>query len=204
MEEHNVEDSIREHSRAERWQAAATLWIEHHGPEILTFLAAMGGSKLDPDELFSQFCEDVWRGLPGFRWDCSTRTWSYRLARNAWVRALKKSSRRGRAIPLSEASALSRAAQHARSSTAIHLRTEVKDEFAALREELSQEDQMLLVLRVDRGLPWGDAARVLAEEGDLSDADASAAIPRLRKRFQRIKERLRKLAVERGLVPSEG
>ena len=204
MSTHDAEAAIRGQCEAGRWQDAATLWIGRYGPEILTFLVAIGGSRHDPDELFSQFCEDVWRGLPGFRWECTARTWSYRLARNAWVRAVKKSARRGRPIPLSEASELARAAERVRTSTALHLRTDVKDEFAALRDELPVDDQMLLVLRVDRGLSWADAARVLAESGDLSLDEASAAIARLRKRFQRIKDRLRKLAAERGLLPSEG
>jgi hypothetical protein len=52
-----------------------------------------------------------------------------------------------------------------------------------------------LLLRLDRGLPWKDIARILGGTGDL-DVRAAA----LRKRFERARERLKKLAIERGLI----
>jgi DNA-directed RNA polymerase specialized sigma24 family protein len=70
------------------------------------------------------------------------------------------------------------------------LDTGIKDRMAALRAELSPEDQTLLTLRVDRDLPWGDVADILDE-----------AEPALRKRFERLKLRLRELARTHGLLP---
>jgi len=43
--------------------------------------------------------------------------------------------------------------------------------------------------------PWRDIARILGGDDNL---DARAAV--LRKRFERAKERLKKLAIERGLI----
>jgi RNA polymerase sigma-70 factor, ECF subfamily len=77
----------------------------------------------------------------------------------------------------------------------MHLRTEIKDKVAALREQLDEEDRTILILRVDRKLAWQDIARVLAEE-DISGSEATKRSAALRKRFERIKERLRKLAAE--------
>jgi RNA polymerase sigma-70 factor (ECF subfamily) len=77
----------------------------------------------------------------------------------------------------------------------LHLRTEVKDKVAALRAQLDEEDRTILVLRIDRKLAWQDIARVLADE-ELSDAEATKRSAALRKRFERIKDRLRKLAGE--------
>src|SRR5262245_3823476 len=82
--------------------AAAKLWLEVLGPEIASFLASMPTPAIDSSELFSQFCEDLWRSLPTLRWECSARTWSYLLARNVWHRAFKRSRRRGPHLPLSE------------------------------------------------------------------------------------------------------
>jgi RNA polymerase sigma-70 factor (ECF subfamily) len=74
-------------------------------------------------------------------------------------------------------------------------RTDVKDELRVLREQLDPEEHEILLLRLDRGLPWRDIARILGGDHQL-DARAAA----LRKRFERAKERLRKLAIEHGLI----
>jgi hypothetical protein len=42
-------------------------------------------------------------------------------------------------------------------------------------------------LRVDRRMPWRDIARVMADDGD----DLERLSASLRKRFERVKERLR-------------
>ena len=56
---------------------------------------------------------------------------------------------------------------------------------------------MLLALRIERELPWPEIAHVLAEGEDVTVAAA-----RLRKRFQLLKDRLKKRGRELGLVPS--
>jgi RNA polymerase sigma-70 factor (ECF subfamily) len=75
----------------------------------------------------------------------------------------------------------------------------------ALREKLEPDDQMLLILRVDRQMEWRDLALVMSEEADPSAArpdddvlDREAA--RLRKRFERAKSELKRLAKESGLL----
>ena len=191
---------IRGLCEAQRWARAGTLWIEARGPEILTFLGAMRGVALDPEELFSEFCEDLWRSLPTFRWECSTKTWSYRLARHVWIRAKRRRDHKGAAVSLSAVPEIAKAAAAVRSSTALHLQTAVKDRFAALREELEPDDQMILVLRIDRNLEWHEVVAVMKAEGEL-EGDPDKAIPRLRKRFQRLKAKIRALAKDRGLIP---
>ena len=69
-----------------------------------------------------------------------------------------------------------------------HLRTEVKSDVQKLREELTEEEQTLLILRVDRNLDWREVADILEIEE-----------PALRKRFERLKDKLRRLAKERGI-----
>jgi len=66
--------------------------------------------------------------------------------------------------------------------------------FLELRAGLTPEEQSLLALRVDQGLEWAEVAAVLAGEGQ---APSPAA---LMKRFERLRERLGKLARERGLL----
>jgi hypothetical protein len=56
---------------------------------------------------------------------------------------------------------------------------------------------MLLVLRVERRMSWPEIARIVDGERDvggpeLGDAEVAKVAARLRKQFERIKERLRK------------
>ncbi len=74
-------------------------------------------------------------------------------------------------------------------------RTEVREGIRALRDELSREDAELVLLRIDRKMSWRDIARVIHEGADPDKHTAA-----LRKRFERAKEHLRRLATERGFV----
>ncbi|MBL4686263.1 MAG: sigma-70 family RNA polymerase sigma factor [Nannocystaceae bacterium] len=199
-----LELEIREACDDARLREAATHAIKGYGPEILGYLAAMTRSESDAAEVFSTFCEDLWRGLPGFRWASSFRTWSYALARHALSRYGRDPSRRpARNLALSEADEVFELAERVRSTTMVHLRTAVKNEFAVLREKLEPDDRTLLVLRVDRRMAWSEIARVMWEEDGEPDSDGlkrNAAA--LRKRFERAKERLRRLAKEANLLKS--
>jgi RNA polymerase sigma-70 factor (ECF subfamily) len=64
----------------------------------------------------------------------------------------------------------------------------------ALRETLTPEEQTLLHLRIDQALSWDEIALVFGKDGSSVEAAT------LRKRFERLKERLAALARERGLV----
>jgi RNA polymerase sigma-70 factor (ECF subfamily) len=79
------------------------------------------------------------------------------------------------------------------------LRTEAKSALARLRDELSPEDKMLLILRVDRGLAWDDLARVSLAVENPHPSDLQRESARLRKRFQLVKARLRERAKATGL-----
>lgn len=181
---------------------AATAALRGYGPEIYSLLCALHRDEADAADVFSAFSEALWKGLPGFAWKCTLRTWAYTLARHASYRFLRGTRHIRRGVPLSEASISEQLAQEVRTATRSYLGTETKDRFAQLRESLEPDDQLLLVLRVDRGLEWNELVRVLAETEDLDDATLVREAARLRKRFQLLKERLVKLARAAGLMPS--
>jgi RNA polymerase sigma-70 factor (ECF subfamily) len=107
-------------------------------------------------------------------------------------------------VPLSQASAVERAAAELRSETASYLRAESKSKFAEIRKVLTPEDAALLTLRVDKQLPWNDVARVLLEEsGNSGDDDVKRESARLRKRFEILKKKLLELGRQHGLVSSK-
>jgi RNA polymerase sigma-70 factor (ECF subfamily) len=126
----------------------------------------------------------------------------YLLARRALSRERRDARKRNqRETELSRASALPEAVARARTQTAAHFRTAVKDQFQSLRAELSEEDQIVLVLRVDRGLSWNELAEVmLGRDETPTPQQLATEAARLRKRFQLAKEQLRKRAEEVGLV----
>lgn len=168
---------------------AATLALRGYGPQILGYLTAVLRSEDRAADAFALFSEHLWQGLATFRRASSIRTWAYKLAVHAAVDITRDASRH-KADPLASALA-SGIADEVRTETAAHLRTENKTAVQKLREELTMDEQTLLILRIDRGLEWEEVADALDVES-----------PTLRKRFERIKEKLRDLARERGVGSS--
>lgn len=182
-----LHEQLRARAAAGELAEVARLAISRYGAELLRYLSAMIRDDAEAAEVFAQTCEDLWRGLPGFRWQASLRTWLYTLARNAWRRRGRDRFRRaGERLALSEQPEL---AAVVRTQTAEWQRSEVRDRFAALRAQLTEEDRELLALRVDRGLPWREIAQIQEETDDAARLARSSAA--LRKRFERLKELIR-------------
>jgi RNA polymerase sigma-70 factor (ECF subfamily) len=193
------ERDLRSAWEAGDFQAVAKLTLERYGPEILGVLAARLSSISDAAEVFSVFAEDLWRGIPGFQWRCRLRAWAHRIARNAATRWGTAGDRRPeRNVPLEHSSVLEIADQ-VRSSTLVYLRTDMKSEVRRLREELSELDQTLIILRIDKQMEWHDIAAAVADD-DLIGDELRREAARLRKRFQLATDKLRELARERGIL----
>lgn len=185
--------------QAGRLRDVASIAIESYGTEVLSFLETILRDRADSDDAFAQACEDLWKGLPRFEGRASMKTWFYTLAKHAASR-LRRSSRPGQRARVSEVPDVP---DHVRSRTRPYLKTEVKRGFAAIRDSLTDDDRMLLVLRVDRAMSWNDVARVMANEDDPDSEEAlSRAAARLRKRFQTVKETIRERALANGLIAS--
>jgi RNA polymerase sigma-70 factor (ECF subfamily) len=168
--------------------------IRYYGPELLGWLHSVLPAEADAQDAFSALSVELWKSLKRFDGRCSMRTWCYMLARQAAAR-IRNQPRREREVLVSSIPSLVAAVTHVWSTT--RRREQVAgDVYAEMRQSLDDEDQTLLVLRVDRGMPWRDIAQVLlGEEADAAELDRKAAL--LRKRFARIKERLRELAAGR-------
>lgn len=193
-----LERNVRARADAGDHAAAATMAIKGYGPEIYGFLVAMHRNDDEAGDVFSQFSENLWKGLPKFAWQCTLRAWAYTIARNASYRFKKNAKRRGE-VALSEG--VEKIAEQVRTQTRSWLKTEQKDRFAALRDTLPPEDQTLLILRVDRGLAWEELARImLGEEEAASEEDLKKESARLRKRFQLVKEKLVEMGKRAGLI----
>ena len=187
-----LESTIKAHLAASELAAAATAALEGLGPQILGYLAATLRDDDIAYDVFGQFSEELWKSIGTFRGESSFKTWVYKLVMHAIGRHRRDPYRnRGRALASDEVSAI---ALDVRSKTPRYKQTEVKDRIARLREALEPDDQTLLFLRIDQGLPWNEVAAIMSAEGELVEAAA------LRKRLERAKERLRKLAASDGLL----
>ncbi|UQA62932.1 RNA polymerase sigma factor [Polyangium aurulentum] len=199
-----LEATIRSRTEAGDLAGAAEVALRGYGREIYEFLAAMHRIDADAAEVFSMFTERLWRGLGGFGWGSSFRTWAYAVARNASLDFRRAERRRAlRIAPLPEGSFLSAIEAEVRTATRSYLQPERRDRFAELRARLPAEDQELLMLRVDRQLAWDELAVVLhGDEGPPLEGEAKKrAAARLRKRFQHLKEKLYEMGRREGLVP---
>jgi RNA polymerase sigma-70 factor (ECF subfamily) len=177
---------------------AATRALEAYGQELFGYLVSVVGNDTDAKEVFSQVCEDLWRGLSKFDSRCSMRTWLYVLARHAAARFRRTPwNQAGRRSADAELDAL---VAHARTQTQPWMRTDVKDRWRALRESLDADARSLLVLRIDRKMEWKDIARVTLDEESPDPAELAREADRLKKRLQLLKNDLRQRAREAGLL----
>jgi len=169
---------------------AATLVLRTYGPEVLGYLENVLGDRDDARDVFQRFAEDLWTWLPSFRGG-SLRAACYRIAWHASARFRREAWRRRR-----ERMRTTMASRIAASITSpeSRLATSPHDRLDRLRASLEPEERTLLILRLDREMSWNEVAQVLSSDGDPVD---SAAV---RKRFERVKDRLAKLAKEQGLL----
>jgi RNA polymerase sigma-70 factor, ECF subfamily len=169
---------------------AVTLVLQAHGPEVVGYLENVLGDPDDARDIFQRTAEDLWNWLPQFRGG-SLRAATYRIAWHAAARFRREAWRRRR-----ERMHTTMASRIAASITSpeSRLATKPRDRLDRLRESLEPEERTLLILRLDREMSWNEVAEVLSSDGDPVD---SAAV---RKRFERVKDKLGKLAKEQGLL----
>ncbi len=169
---------------------AAEAALRDHGPAVLRYLRSLLRDADDSDDAFSMFSEQVWKRIGTFRGQGGFEVWLFRIAFREALRLREEGwGRKRRALPTTEAG---RIAAEVRRTASIS-RDRRLDALERLRSALSLEDQHLLVLRVDHGLAFRDIAGTLGDGEPLDEAT-------VRKRFERAKARLAKLAKAEGLI----
>jgi RNA polymerase sigma-70 factor (ECF subfamily) len=164
--------------------------LRAHGPGVLGYLENVLGDPDDARDVLQKVAEDLWEWLPSYRGG-SLRAACYRIARHGAARFRREAWRRRRErMRTTMASRIAASVMSPESRFAM----KPKDRLERLRAALDPDERTLLILRLDRELSWSEVAEVLSEEGDPVD---SAAV---RKRFERVKEKLAKLAKAQGLI----
>jgi RNA polymerase sigma-70 factor, ECF subfamily len=171
---------------------AASLAIRRLGPQIFGYLRAVIRDRDEADDAFARFAESLWTSLRTFRRECSLKTWAHRLAWQSALRVLEDPYRRRRAVL--ETTEATRIAAEVRSQTSVEREAVDAARLDRLRQALQPDEQTMIILRFDRGLSWTEVGQVLADAGEPVDEAA------LRKRFERLKKRLRELAIAEGLL----
>ena len=194
-----LEQQVRRCIEAGDATGGLALWLRTMGPRVLGFLSVLMKSEPDAEEAFAVTCERLWRSLPSFRWECSLETWTYVIARREAAR-LRRGARRhdqGRIT----SSALDRVVQNITSQSRRGAYSERMKVLERLREELREDDRVILLLRLDRGLAWDEIALLfLSEAAGRSLDERRREAARVRKRFQTIKDRLAARVRAEGLL----
>lgn len=196
-----LEARIRAACDDANYDHAIQLAVEGYGPELFRFVRTLVHDEAAAEDVFAEACVDLWRGVPKMAFRSSFRTWAFTVTRRACFRHLRTPERKRR--PLHTTGPLDQLVASVRTETARHLRTAVKDRMTRLREALSPEEQALLSLRVDRKLEWPEIAEVLATDEPLTEAAQRRAAATLRKRFERLTDKLRELARNEGLLDED-
>ena len=123
------------------------------GARVVGYLRTLFHEEADVADAFSAWAEHLWKGLPAFQGRAAFRTWALRLAFNAALDVRDRAHpRRERRLRTGEASVL---AEEVRTNS-VAARERHRQQLAALRQELSPDEQTLLFLRLDQELPWDD------------------------------------------------
>jgi len=64
--------------------------LAENGPGVARLAASFTNTASDRDDLLQEIAMAVWRALPGFRGDCSARTFLYRIAHNRAIAFLAR------------------------------------------------------------------------------------------------------------------
>jgi len=183
----SCEDEVRARLSAGDGPGAAGVLFRALGPEIAGYLAAASRDGEAAHEAYARTQEAVLKGLPGWDGRASLRTWVYVVARSHLARVRRDEARRARWwTPLEHhPEALERSAPRPTTRPS----TSRLDEVGRLRALLGPEDREMLVLRIERDLPWEAIARIFLGESVTPERERREAA-RLRKRFSAIRERV--------------
>jgi len=195
----NLDQSVRALVAAGDHAGAVTVVTRTLASEVRGYLAGVLRNDIDVEDVLAATNIRLWESLARFEWRCSIRTWTYVIARHEahrFRRAGRKHAR-GR-VSMSVLSGIARAG----SGPASALGSARRRDLSRLREELSPDDRELLILRIDRGLPWDDIALAFVRSPEKhTDDERRRMAARLRQRFKTIKARLAARAREAQPVP---
>ena len=157
-------------------EARLTALLGAHGAALGRLAASYARNSGERDDLFQEIVVAIWKALPGFRGECSERTFIFRIAHNRGIAHL--ASRRPAAADAGEElevrspapdpeQALSRAQEGRRLQDAV--------------QQLPLGHRQVVTLMLE-GLGYGDIAEVLG----ISESNVGARLTRARQMLRRL------------------
>jgi RNA polymerase sigma factor (sigma-70 family) len=180
------ETQIGVHCERASFAHATSLILDQYGSELRAFLSSRTNNRMSMEEVYSVVSEDVWKGLPNFRFQGRVRSWIYAVARNALSRHRKRKQRWHSRHVAAEPDDY-----HAAERASISTQLDHSAELLPLLSELSADDRQLLEQRLVRALPWREIA---LSRGKTSPTELARESARLRKRYQTVVQNLRRRA----------
>lgn len=184
-ERKRIEEEIGRYLDDGKLDHALAVGIREYGPKLRNILAAELRDRVLGDEAFSQFLENVYRGIKTFRRESPFWNWACRIAINAGTQVARHRGIVMDPVSPEEMEQLA-LAPAPRSQTAEWQKSEVKAEVRHHVQQLGDLDREIVALRTQDELPFKEIARRVQ-----MDTDA------VKRRFQRVPDKLR-LLIERG------
>ena len=174
--------------RAGDIEGAAHRVVNSFGPGVQGYLRVALTEERMARDVFALFSESVWSGIRRWRGTPALEVWVYRLAYQC-----AKQSREGSGGKRSSKQRTGvRDLDETRAAT-LEPFGPVEDA-ELLRRELTLEEQTLLTLRIDRDFGWTDIAGVLGRTSRVKSGEP------MRRRYERLVERLHRIAIARGVI----
>lgn len=68
-------------------------WLEGYQSLLFKVVSVYAFTPSDRDDLFQEVAVQLWRSIPGFRGECSVKSWIYRVASNSAIAWTKREAR---------------------------------------------------------------------------------------------------------------
>jgi RNA polymerase sigma factor (sigma-70 family) len=143
--------------------------IRLHGPALRRLASAYARTRADAEDLFQEICFALWRALPGFRGECSERTFAFRIGHN---RGLTFRSRQ-RSVPEALSESLGDGAPGPDTLTA---RAIERDRLLTAVRRLPEPQRQVVLLSLE-GLSHAEIGEVLG----IAEGNVAVRLSRARK-----------------------
>jgi RNA polymerase sigma-70 factor, ECF subfamily len=188
-----TESEVRAHLEGGSVGGASRLCLEAYGAELFGLLLGVLEDAAVARRIYADVASQIASEIGDFHWRCSLRSWTYSLAHR------KLADRRRH---------LSGAGDDREGDSVrvpIDTEPERSRDLESLQWELSEEDRELLILRIDRALPWSELCVISLGAGVIAEGGSPEALEReeerLRRRVDHIVRGIERSAVERRLLP---
>lgn len=168
------------------YTSAVRCLLLDYGDDIRGFLRARTRDADMAAEVYAMFSEDLWKGLPGFRFQGRARSWLFTIARHALARYMSARARwhaRHRPLHPEETCRLADPTCHDAA---------VRHRLRQTLRTLSPADHLLVRKRMVLSMDWKAIAREELEGAESATPEViDRESARLRKRYQLLVRRVR-------------